>query len=79
MNLNRLATALLALAVLAPQAAPQGRQAPSQEELKAQLEKKLSGDWLKNADWHTDLDAAKAAAKESGKLIFAYFSRSYAA
>lgn len=77
MNITRLATALLALTLLAPQAATQGRQPPSQEELQSRLEKKLEGEWLKNADWQTDFAAAKAAAKDSGKLIFAYFTRSY--
>ena len=51
---------------------------PTPAELKARLEKELSGAWIKNADWVMDFDAAKAKSKASGKLIFAYFTRSYA-
>jgi hypothetical protein len=42
------------------------------------LEKKLSAAWIKNADWMVGFAAAKAKSKASGKLIFAYFTRSYA-
>jgi len=40
-------------------------------------ESKLQKEFVKNAAWVLDLDEAKAAAKESNKLIFAYFTRSY--
>lgn len=53
-------------------------QAPDQEELKRRLDKKLEAGFLKNATWILDYDEAKAAAKKSGKRIFAYFTRSYA-
>jgi hypothetical protein len=59
--------ALLALATIA-----------SAQDMESRLEEKLAKDFVKNADWVTDFDAAKAKAKESGKLIFAYFTRSYA-
>lgn len=49
----------------------------AQGDLEAKLEQKLAKDFVKNAAWVTDYDAAKAQAKESGKLIFAYFTRSY--
>lgn len=42
------------------------------------LEKKLASPWLKRADWFLDYDKALAAAKRDRKLIFAYFTRSYA-
>lgn len=51
---------------------------PTPIELKSRLEKELSAAWIKNADWVMDFDAAKAKSKASGKLIFAYFTRSYA-
>ena len=51
---------------------------PTPAELKSRLEKELSAAWIKNADWVMDFDAAKAKSKASGKLIFAYFTRSYA-
>ena len=72
---------LLALSVLLPvlvafssPAIAQDRQA----ELKNKLNKKLAEPWVKKAPWITDYDKARAEAKKSGKLIFAYFTRSYA-
>jgi hypothetical protein len=41
-------------------------------------DKKLELAFLKKASWTTDYDAALADAKKNGKLIFAYFTRSYA-
>ena len=49
----------------------------SQEDLKKNLEKKLDAPFLKNANWETDYDKARRKAKKDGKLIFAYFTRSY--
>ena len=66
----RLATALSLVGLLATTAFAQG--------MEAKLQEKLAKDFVKNADWVTDFDAAKQKAKESGKIIFAYFTRSYA-
>ncbi|MFQ5506037.1 MAG: hypothetical protein ACE5F1_14750 [Planctomycetota bacterium] len=60
--------------LLATQASAQG----SQEDLAARRDKKLKSAFLQKADWITDYDKARARAKQSGKLIFAYFTRSYA-
>ena len=49
----------------------------AQGDLEAKLEKKLASPFLENADWVTDLGKAKARAKETGKVIFGYFTRSY--
>jgi len=38
---------------------------------------KLAEGWIKLADWVTDLDVAREHAATEGKLIFAYFTRSY--
>ena len=46
--------------------------------LEEKLEKKLAKPFVANADWVQDYDQALAKAKESNRLIFAYFSRSYA-
>lgn len=64
----------LALGTLAGLASGQDDQA----DLKAKKEKKLASEFLKKAAWTLDFDAAKAAAKKGDKLIFAYFTRSYA-
>lgn len=70
-----LGTASIALAIFAASAAAQ---APDQETMKKNLEKKLAAEFLKNAPWILDYDQAKAESKKSGKPIFAYFTRSYA-
>jgi hypothetical protein len=59
-------------------AAPQSRQRPSQEELAAKREDKLAKPFLKNANWFTDYDKAREEAQRTGKLIFVYFTRTYA-
>ena len=41
-------------------------------------DKKLQSAFLQNADWIMSFAEAKAVAKETGKPIFAYFTRSYA-
>ena len=39
---------------------------------------KLKAKFIQNADWITDYDKARADAKKNGKLIFGYFTRSFA-
>jgi len=53
------------------------RQAPSQEDLIGRRDAKLAEPWVKNAAWITDYDEAQRVANETGKKIFAYFTRSY--
>lgn len=65
-------------AVLAFVVACQPAWSQDQETLKSNLKEKLAAGFLKKAPWVLDLDQAKAEAKKSGKLIFAYFTRSYA-
>ncbi|MEZ6188839.1 MAG: thioredoxin family protein [Planctomycetota bacterium] len=48
------------------------------QDLEAKLKEKLAHPWIQEQGWITDYDEAMAQAKESGKLIFGYFSRSYA-
>lgn len=52
----------------------------SQDDLIAKRDAKLKLPVFNRADakWITDYDAARAEAKKSGKLLFAYFTRSYA-
>lgn len=38
----------------------------------------LAEAWLQKANWVMSYAEAKAKAKQSGKMIFAYFTRSYA-
>lgn len=66
------------LATLALSASLIGQQQTSQEELIKLSQAKLAKPVFKLAAWQTDYDAVRAEAKKSGKLIFAYFTRSYA-
>lgn len=69
---RRLILAGLSLTVLA-----QGALAQSQEELKALYEKKIAAEWFKTGGWSDDYAAARERAKKDGKVILAYFTRSY--
>jgi hypothetical protein len=64
---------VLGTAVPAQQPTP-----PSQEELEAKLAEKLEKPFVANAAWVLDYAEAKAKAKAENKVIFAYFTRSYA-
>ena len=75
MILFRSAAIAIAVLVGAPGAFAQ---APDQDQLKKSLDEKLAKPFMKNATWILDFDEAKAAAKKANKLIFAYFTRSYA-
>lgn len=70
-------THLLAAGLVAALAAGASAQDDAQQKLIEQRDKKLAADFLKNADWITSYDEALAAAKETGKPVFAYFTRSY--
>jgi hypothetical protein len=63
----------LLLALVCALAATAGAQS-----LEERLEEKLKKPFAGNAAWVPDFADAKKQAGEKGKLIFAYFSRSYA-
>jgi hypothetical protein len=69
---------MTAIAALAGLCAAQAPQEPTQEQLKQQRSEKMAKEVFKKADWTFDYDKARAEAKETGKSIFAYFTRSYA-
>ena len=50
----------------------------SAQDLEAKLAAKMAKPFVTNAAWVLDYDEALAKSKESGKVIFAYFTRSYA-
>lgn len=74
---NRTSLLLRSLAILALASTPTAF-AQDQAELAAKRDKKLASEFLKLADWITDFDEARTVAAETGKPIFAYFTRSYA-
>mgnify|MGYP003624464657 FL=1 len=49
-----------------------------QADLAKLRDKKLKSSFLKKAAWFTDFDEARAKAQKDGKIIFTYFTRSYA-
>ena len=81
----------LALSAAAQESKPAAKTAPalkivpagpmpaqSQDDLKKKRAEKLAKPVFKNAAWTTDYDAARKRAKEEGKLVLTYFTRSYA-
>lgn len=58
--------------------AQDGEPNSEQQRLIKQRDEKLAKAFLKNGDWVTDYDAARKKSAETGKLIFGYFTRSYA-
>ena len=55
-----------------------GLPAQSQDDLIAERAKKLAKPIFKEANWIFDYDEARREAKKQGKLLFTYFTRSYA-
>jgi hypothetical protein len=49
-----------------------------EDDMQARFEAKVSEDWVSSGNWVLDFDEAKARAKAENKIIFAYFTRSYA-
>ena len=50
---------------------------PAQTDLELRRDAKLAEEWVGQAPWVTDYDEALAQAQQSGKPVFAYFTRSY--
>lgn len=50
----------------------------SAQSMEERRDKKLQSEFLKKAAWFTDYDQAREEAKKTNKVIFVYFSRSYA-
>jgi hypothetical protein len=67
--------AVLALsALLAQESADQ----ITPEERVRRRDAKLSAPFMKNAEWLTDYEAARERAARTGRMILAYFTRSWA-
>ena len=71
---NTILAGVLAALLAAPAMAQSG---PDQEQLKERRAAKVAEAWFTEGGWIDDYDEARAKAKEAGKLIFAYFTRSY--
>lgn len=75
--MKRLLTLAVAASLFASVAGSALGQAPDQAELIKRRDAKLAETWIEKAPWQVDYDAARQEATKHGKLIFAYFSRSY--
>lgn len=71
-------SALLASLVSITVAAAQGPTQPTQDELKQKRAEKLGKPVFHRAAWQFDYDQARALAKQEGKLLLVYFTRTYA-
>jgi len=77
-TLSALATLTVLATALPAQTQANKAISAEQKALIAKRKHKLEADFLSKADWVTSFAKARAKAAESGKLIFAYFTRSYA-
>jgi hypothetical protein len=59
-------------------AMPALAQGGNEEELRKKRAAKVAEPWFTMNPWTDDYDVARQRAKESGKVIFGYFTRSYA-
>ena len=71
-------TRLLPVAALLATVLPAQRQERSQDEYKQLRAETLAKEVFAKAPWVKDYDKARETAKQEGKLIFAYFTRSFA-
>ena len=76
---NRARLALAAAGLLFLPGAPALAQGSAAvEKLQERFDKKSKKEFITKIAWEQDYDKARKTAAESGKLIFAYFTRSYA-
>ena len=54
------------------------RTPPTPEQLEERYREELASPFVARGNWVTDYDLARQRARDEGRLIFAYFSRSYA-
>ncbi|MCH2112346.1 MAG: hypothetical protein MK213_05760 [Planctomycetes bacterium] len=52
--------------------------AVAQDDLVAKYEKKIAKSWVAHGSWSEDFEGSLTRAKAENKVIFAYFTRSYA-
>ena len=71
-----LAAAIVALSVSVGGAGEPAE--PTPEQLRDRYAALIASDWFAAGGWTEDYDAALARAKETGRPILAYFTRSYA-
>ena len=75
MHRTDLPSLLVSIACAAFAAAPAAQDAA---ELERRYQHKLEARFLERVEWVTDLELAKQRAQAEDRLIFAYFTRSYA-
>ena len=50
----------------------------AQDDLVAKYQEKIAESWVSHGNWSEDFDGVLARAKAEKKVVFAYFTRSYA-
>ena len=75
---NRIAALVLGLAMPAIAQNDNAQDDDRAAKMQANFDAKIAKPFLKNAAWETDFDTATKKATDEGKLIFAYFTRSFA-
>ena len=73
----RIALAAGLAAVLAGSLAAAAPAQDAQDALKEKYAEKIAEPWVSHGGWRLDYEKALEEAGKSGKLVFAYFSRSY--
>jgi hypothetical protein len=74
---NRIAALMLGLAMPVIGQSANAQDDDRAAKMQENFDKKMAKPFLKNAIWETDYDKAMKTAATDGKLIFAYFTRSY--
>ena len=77
-TISKFLTVALATGFACDAAAQRRERVYDQEDMQHRKEELLSEPWLQKANWVMSFAEAKAKARETGRMIFGYFTRSYA-
>ena len=77
-TISKLLSAALVAAIACDVVAQRQQRVYDQDDMQHRKQELLEEEWLQNANWVMTYAEAKAKAKQSGKMIFGYFTRSYA-
>jgi len=76
--MRRAIQAALLLATVFFSTTVQAQDSRQQAKYKKSYEEALTADFISHGGWITDYDVARERAEKEGKMIFVFFSRSYA-
>jgi hypothetical protein len=78
LSMRRVIQAAVLLGAVLLSTGAHAQDSPEQQKHKRNYEKALTAEFISFGGWVTDYDVARERAKKEGKLIFTFFSRSYA-